>query len=266
MNERNILLSGANGGIGKAILKELIDAQYNVFALDIFDNNIKDLKCHFIRCDVTNKEDLTNAYTKINSFTDNLYAIINTVGIFKMESIIEGSEDDFHKILNINFFGIYSLNKIMFPLLKDNSRIINLTSELVRYSPQPFQGYYNLSKIILDSYSDVLRREANYLSIKVIKLQSGSMKTGMLNKASNEYDAMVNESKHFKKPLTKLKYMMDREIKKQNDPSIISHKIIKILQKKKPKMVYRIKNSPLLFIMGHLPEKLQDKIYKRVIK
>ena len=106
----------------------------------------------------------------IKEKTDSLYAIINTIGIFKMESIVEGNEEHFKKMFDVNFFGIYLLNKIMFPLLNKGSRIINLTSEVARYSIQPFEAYYNLSKMTLDKYTDVLRRECNYLGIKVIKV------------------------------------------------------------------------------------------------
>ena len=266
MLNKYVLLSGANGGIGQKVLARLLDDGYQVIALDIDDSNIKDFKCPFIKCDLTNKSDLEKAHQDIYKITDTLFAIVNTVGIFKMQSLIEGSEEDLRKIIDVNFFGIYSLNKIMFPLLKKDSRIINLTSELARYTPQPFQGYYNLSKILLDNYTDTLRREANYLDIKVIKLQSCSMKTSMLNNATDDYLEMVDKSEHFKKPLTKLAYMMEREIKKQNDPEIIAKVISKILHKKNPKIVYRVKNSFALFLVGHLPEKTQDRIYQKVIK
>lgn len=264
--EKHVLLSGANGGIGQKVLKTLLDNGYKVFALDVSNSNIKGLDATFIKCDVTKREDLENAFRVIKQSVSSLYAIINTIGIFKMESIIEGSEDDFRHIMEVNFFGIYSLNKMMFPLLTKDSRIINLTSELARYSPQPLQAYYNLSKIVLDAYSDSLRREANYLGIKVIKIQSGSMKTGMLNNANSEYQKMVDDSKYFKAPLTKLKYMMDKEVKKQNDPQLIANVIIKILKKKNPKITYRVKNSFALSFMSHLPEKWQDDIYMKVIK
>lgn len=260
-----VLITGANGGIGKSIVSLLKD-DYKVIALDVADSNIKDIGIPFIKCDVTNKDDLNNAYQKISEITHHLYAIVNTIGIFMMESIIEGKEEDFRKIFDINFFGIYSLNKNMFPLLDKDSRIINLTSEVAKFTPQPFQGYYNLTKITLDNYTDVLRRECNYIGIKVIKLQSGSMKTGMLKKANKEYDEMVDQSKHFKEPLTKLKYMMDRELKKGNSPELIAKVIQKILKKKNPRIAYKVKNSFALSIMGSLPEKTQDKIYLKVIK
>lgn len=264
--EKYVLLAGANGGIGKKTLEQLIKDGYQVIALDISDTNIKEIDITFIKCDVTSKEDVLKAFEIVKGITNELYAIVNTVGIFKMESIIEGNEEDFRKIFEINFFGIYSLNKIMFPLLGEGSRIINLTSEIARYTPQPFQAYYNLTKITLDKYADVLRRECNYLGIKVVKVQSGSMNTSMLSTANNEFEEMVKKSKHFEKPLRKLKYMMDREIKKTNDPILIANLISKILKKKNPKILYRKKNSFALWFIGHLPEKWQDEIYQSVIK
>ena len=263
--DKYVLLTGANGGIGKSIL-DLIKDEYKVIALDVSNSNIKDTDVPFIKCDITKKKDLESAFKMVSTIADNLYAIVNTVGIFMMQSIIEGSEDDLRKMFDINFFGIYSLNKVMFPLLKNDSRIIVLTSELANYSPQPFQAYYNLTKITLDNYCDALRRECNYLGIKVIKVQSGSMKTNMLSKANKEFDEMANNSKYFKDQLLKMKYMMDREITKTNNPIIIAKAIKKILDSKKPRIRYRIKNSASLKMMGALPESTQDKIYKKIIK
>ena len=264
--EKYVLLTGANGGIGQRILSSLLNEKYKVISLDINNSNIKDKSTTFIKCDVTKHSDLEKAFKEIKKVTPSLFAIINTIGMFKMQSIVEGSEEDFRKIFEVNFFGIYSLNKMMFPLLHKGSRIINLTSEVAKYSPQPLQAYYNLTKITLDAYTDSLRRECNYLGIKVIKIQSGSMKTGMLGTANDDFEKMAKESKRFSKPMRKLKHIMDNELEKQNDPKILGDLIVKILAKKNPKIRYKVKNSFKLALMGALPEGLQDKIYTKVIK
>ena len=264
--DKYVLLTGANGGIGRKTLERLLLSSYKVISLDVDDSYIKDMDTTFIRCDVTNGDDINAAYERVKEITSELYAIVNTIGIFMMESIIEGKEEDLYKIFDVNFFGVYRLNKMMFPLLKKGSRIINLTSEVARYSPQPFQAYYNLSKIVLDKYTDVLRRECNYLGIKVIKVQSGSMNTPLLKTADDEFNQMVDESKHFEKPLRKLKYMMDRELRKTNNPEILAKLVVKVLNKKHPRIRYRKKNSFSLWLIGHLPEKWQDNIYQSVIK
>lgn len=264
--DKYVLLSGSNGGIGRHILSSLTTSGYKVISLDISDSNIKDMTTTFIKCDVTSKHDLEKAFKKISKITSKLDAIINTVGIFKMESIIEGSEEDFRKIFDINFFGIYSLNKMMFPLLQKGSKIVNLTSEVSKYSPQPLQAYYNLSKITLDKYTDSLRRECNYLGIKVVKIQSGSMKTTMLNTANDDFEKMASKSKYFSKPMMKLKHLMDNELTKTNDPKLLGDLVAKILNKENPRICYKIKNSFKLAVMGALPESIQDKIYTKVIK
>ena len=91
------------------------------------------------------------------------------------------------------------------------------------------------------------------------------MKTKMLSKADDEYSQMVENTKYFKKPLTKLKYMMDREITKNASPTLVANLILKIVSCRRPKIRYRIKNSKALRFMNAMPEKMQDDIYKKVI-
>lgn len=266
MDKKYVIVTGANGGIGKEVSKALLEANYEVIAIDLKDNNLQDLKLTSYIADLTKKEQIIDTYNIVKDITSDIYAIINCVGIFKMQSIIEGSDDDFRKIMEVNFFSIYEFNKIFIPLLHEGSRILNITSEVVRLSTQPFMGYYSLSKILLDNYSDTLRREANYLGIKVIKIRSGNMATSLTGGVNKEYEDMTNNSKHFKSHLSKLKHIMDKEMKKSHHPSVLATKIVKIVNKKNPHISYNIKNSFYLTFVGLLPQKLQDNIYKKVIK
>ena len=263
MDKKVVIITGANGGIGKAIVLSLLD-EYEIIGVDLKGDNLKDLPVSFYPCDLTKKEEIIEVFNRVKD--KRIYSIINCVGIFMMQSIIEGSDEDFKKIFDVNFFAVYQFNKIFFPLLDKDSRIINLTSEIVRLSSQPFMGYYSLSKILLDNYSDTLRREANYLGIKVIKIRSGNMATPLVGGVNAQFEEMTNNSEHFKTQLTKLKYMMDRELKKSHNPEIIGNKIKKILHKKHPRIKYNIKNSGYLALVGTLPEGMQDSIYQKVIK
>ena len=55
--DKYVLLTGANGGIGKQILLHLIEAGYDIISLDIVNNNISDINTTFIKCDITKEED-----------------------------------------------------------------------------------------------------------------------------------------------------------------------------------------------------------------
>ena len=59
---------------------------------------------------------------------------------------------------------------------------------------------------------------------------------------------------------------MDKELVKNNDPKKFGKLIVKILEKKNPKICYKINRSKALRIMSKLPEKLQDKLYLLFIK
>lgn len=268
MEKKYVLVTGAYGGLGRAVVNSLLDNGFTVFATDLrVDDSIKNELLIPIKVDVTNDEDINNAYKEVSKHTDWLYAIINLAGIFYLDSIVEGEESKLRCIIETNFFGTYKMNKTFMPLLKNNkSRIINATSELAGYSPQPFMGYYTISKGMLDIYTDVLRRELNYLGIKVIKIHSGSFKTKLLANASDEYNRLINKTGHYKKQLTKLKFMMDKELKKDNNPNKFANKIIKIVNKKNPKIRYNINRSFSLRLLSTLPEKWQDKIYLVFIK
>ena len=260
-----IVLTGASGGLGKQTALVLLNNGYKVIGIDMYDTDIKNDNYTHLICDLTDESKRCELFKIIHEMTDHIYAIVNLAGIFMMQSIIEGSSTDLEKIINVNFFCAYHLNRGLFDLLDKTSRIINMSSEIAIYSPQPFMGYYAITKKMIDTYTDVLRRECNYIGIKVIKIQSGSMKTKMLSKADSEYEEMVKNTKYFSKPLAKLKYMMDREIKKNASPTLVANLILKIVTIKKPRIRYRIKNSKALIFMNALPEKLQDNIYKKVI-
>jgi len=261
-----ILITGTSSGLGECSAKRFLSNDYVVIGIDLNDQTIKHHNYYHIKCDLTKNESLDLIDKKISEITNHLDAVYNIAGIFMFESIVEGSIDNLYKIIDINFFAVYKLNKTLLKYLDNTSKIITVTSEVARYSPQPFNGYYALSKIILDKYVDILRRELNYLHIKVIKVQPGAIKTNLLNGVNDKYKGILDNSKLYKKPLTKLKKLMDDEINKQTSPELIADKLYKIYISKHNKICYRIKNSFKLSFLNSLPEKLQDEIYVRVIK
>lgn len=261
-----IVVTGSAGGIGKETALKLLQKGYGIIGLDISDSNINDHNYHHIYCDISKQESITNAASKIKEISNEIYMVYNLAGIFLLQTLIEGDIDDLRKIIDINFFGVCQINKALYPLLKKGSRIVVFSSEVARYSPQPFNGYYALSKIVVDRYADVLRRELNYVGISVIKVQCGAIKTNLLSGVNGQYEKTIAKTQTYKEPLTKLKKLMDDEINKQVDPSVAAKKLVKIALVKHPKISYKIKNSPKLQVLDKLPERTQDFIYKKVIK
>lgn len=262
-----VLVTGAAGGLGKAVVNSLAEKDFFVFATDINEVVFDAKNVKFLKADITSNESINELFRKIKKHTDSLFGIINLAGIFFLDSFVEGEEEKLRKIIEINFFGVFKINRMFFEMLKPNySKIINVTSEVSRYTSQPFNGFYTLSKQMVDTYTHALRRELNYLGIKVIKVEPGSFKTKMLNVADSEFSNLVDKTRYYKKNLLKLKKLMDNELKKENDPKFFGKLILKILNKKNNKINYRICNSYKLMLLGILPDKIQDVLLKRIIK
>ena len=103
MEERYVLVTGAYGGLGRAVVEALIEKGYAVFASDIsIDETLQDERLMPIHLDVTNDRSIFKAYQLISEYTDSLYAIINLAGIFYLDSIVEGEEDKLRRIIDVN--------------------------------------------------------------------------------------------------------------------------------------------------------------------
>lgn len=262
-----VIVTGGCGGLGRSSVLELLNRGYHVIVLDkIIKDKIDNVD--YIEMDVLDNNSIDKAYTAIKDIIkdDKIKAIVNLAGIFKIETILDGSEEDLRKMIDVNFFGAFKINRKFIDLLDNKSKIINCTSELAGYSAIPFNSFYGMSKVIYDYYSDCLRRELNYLNIKVIKVRAGSFTTGLVKGVINDYDDMVSKTKYYKNQIEKLKKLMDNEITKVRDPKIFGKLIGKIVDKKHNKICYNIKRSFKLRFMSALPEKLQDKLYKAFVK
>lgn len=264
---KHVLVTGASGGLGSAVVHQLAKEDYFVFATDIKEVKFEQKNVLFLKTDITSDASVDDLLQKIKKHTSSLYGIVNIAGIFFLDSFVEGTEEKLRKIIEINFFGTYKINKAFFEMFKPKySKIINVASEVSRYTPQPFNGFYTLSKQMISTYTHALRRELNYLKIKVIKIEPGSFNTKLLDQANNEYDKLIDATTHYKSHLVKLKKIMDHELAQNNDPKKFGKLVLKILKKKHNRLNYRVCNSFKLSLLGVLPDRVQDCVLKRIIK
>ena len=134
----NVLITGAASGIGKACAEYFINNNHFVYALDVNEINIDNVKS--FKCDITSSDDLENVVKYFTSYDIKLDAIINIAGIHMMASLVESNFNMMKKLIDINLTGTMLVNKMFYPLLKEKGRIIIVTSEVATYDPMPFNG------------------------------------------------------------------------------------------------------------------------------
>lgn len=261
-----VLISGVSGGMGKAALNKYLENDYFVYGLDIKENDTIHPHFKFIKCDITNKDDIVNAYNIISKEIKHLDLIISLAGIYNLDSLVEISEEDFIKIFNINVFSVYRINKTFISLLDKTSKIIIISSELGPLDPLPFTGLYGITKATLEKYAYSLRMELQLLGIKVILIRPGAVETNLLNDSIASLNHFTNKTELYKSNSLKFKNIVDKVENKMIKPEKIANLIYKVSNKRKPKYIYNINRNLGLRLLNILPHKLQNYIIYKIIK
>lgn len=183
-----------------------------------------------------------------------------------LNSLVEMSESDFKKIMDINLYGVYLMNKTFLPLLNKGSRIIITTSELAIVDPLPFTGIYAISKTALDRYAYSLRMELQLLGIHVSVIRAGAIQTGMLGVSTQALDRFTEETQLYSCNAKRFHQIVDKVEAKCVSPTKIAELVNKILKKKKPKFAYQINRNFLLKLFNILPTRMQFWAIRKVLK
>lgn len=201
-----ILITGANRGLGLALVKTGLEKGHIVFAgvRNIDKQNtqqLEKLQNHFnghlkvIILDVTDEESIRAAVPQMNGKLD---VIINNAGMLnERETRIEDLDLEACKLaFDINTFGPMRVTKHFLPLLRKGERqsIINISSDSASLSNASIRDYpYGLSKAALNMFSEKLHRELKEDDIQVVSIHPGWMHTDM---GGEQAPTDPNESAH----------------------------------------------------------------------
>ncbi|NHJ46599.1 MAG: SDR family NAD(P)-dependent oxidoreductase [Asgard group archaeon] len=270
-DKKYVLVTGAANGIGLATTQYLASKGDFVIATDKHKEALEQLQGKEniipIFMDVTNNDSISKAITEIEKITDGLDVLVNNAGCFHGGPLVEFSEEEMIEIFNVNVFGVHKVTKQFFPLLlKNKGTIINVGSETGRVA-WPINGPYSMTKYALEAFSDSLRRELMFLGMKVVHLQVGAMDTNFLDRTLYCYSDCIDiEQTLFPNLVGSVVDACKGERGKASDPIVVGKKIHKIINKKRPKSRYRIKNDRLRRMTEFLPSSLLDKSLKMMFK
>ena len=262
---KNALITGAYGGIGRAVACLFRDEGYRVFALD---RRVGDAEENIIpiEADVTSEESVKGAIEAVKGMADSLHAVLHFAGLYMLDSLVEMDDADFRKIFDVNMRGVFLVNKAALPLLCEGSRIIITTSELAPLDPLPFTGIYAITKSALDKYAYSLKMELQLLEISVSVLRAGAVSTGMLGVSTAALDKFCQNTKLYQCNAKRFKKIVDGVEAKSIPPQKIALKTWNILQKKNPKFSYSLNRNKLLLLLNALPKRMQFWVIKKILK
>lgn len=262
---KSILITGANGGMGKAAVQHFAAQGFRVFALDIKPVQAQP-NIIPVTADVTQEESVLSAYAQVRAQTDELYAIVHFAGIYMLDSLVEMDEAAYDRIMDVNVKGAYLVNKTFLPLLKKGSRILLTTSELAPLDPLPFTGIYAVTKAALDKYAYSLRMELQLLGITVSVLRAGAVRTDMLDVSTAALDRFCDKTQLYSCNAARFKKIVAGVEARHVPPEKIALKADRILSKRSPAFAYSINRNPLLLLLNILPKSLQLFAIRQVLR
>ena len=262
---KNVLVTGAYGGMGRAAVRALQSRGFRVFALD---RSVGEAGENIlpIEADITSEESVISAYETVRSHAGSLHAIVHFAGIYMLDSLVEMDSDRFRRIVDVNLYGAFLVNKTFLPLLGEGSRILITTSELAPLDPLPFTGIYAVTKGALDRYAYSLRMELQLSGIPVSVLRAGAVDTGMLGVSTDALERFCRETERYTCNAERFRRIVDRVEARCIPPEKIAGKVVKILEKRTPAFAYSINRNPLLLLMNALPKRLQLFAIRMVLK
>lgn len=180
--KETVLVTGASRGIGKAIVKKLLQDGFRVVALAQHKEGLDALKKEYSKLgeidthtiNLSSSEDVLK-FTK--NWKKSLYGIVNNAGICKIEHLDE-KKDVWDEVLSTNLKGAYLLTKGLLKNLESPGRIVNISSQLGKEGRAGY-GAYSASKFALIGLTKCWAKELGIKEITVNAVCPGWVDTEM---------------------------------------------------------------------------------------
>ena len=198
LNNKNIIVTGASGGIGNSIIEKLTAAGANLLASGTKIEKLEKLKSKFSKIKIL-KFDISQS-DKIEDFIEEatselggkLDCVINNAGITQDNLAIRMSLDEWNKVIKVNLTSTFLLSKFAIKkMLKNKSgKIINITS-VVGHTGNLGQANYTASKAGIIAMSKTLSLEYAKKNINVNCISPGFIKTEMTDKIDEKFKEII---------------------------------------------------------------------------
>jgi NAD(P)-dependent dehydrogenase (short-subunit alcohol dehydrogenase family) len=189
------LVTGAAGGIGRAVCQALKEAGATVIATDLADGARIPSADAYFRHDVSSESDWARIAAEVASKYGRLDALVNAAAIAPVASIENTSLELWRKIQAVNVESIHIGTRAMLELLKESGRSRPGGASIVNFSSvgglrgAAFSAAYCTSKGAVKLYSKSAAIEFGALkyNIRVNSVHPGGIKTEMLHSMMQSY-------------------------------------------------------------------------------
>lgn len=200
MPGKTVLITGAAGGIGQALVRGFVKATANVVAADLDLESIQNkfagepqVLC--LKLDVTKTDEIKSVLGAIRSHFGPVDVLVNNAGIKSAEALLEGDETAIAKTMTVNADAVLRLTRAVFAdSLKDRGgRVVNIGSSVSSRGAvlnyQAGGADYCYSKAMVHDLTQLLAYEAAPHNVTVNVVAPGIIHTPMHGRPAEETEA-----------------------------------------------------------------------------
>lgn len=189
--EKTVMITGCNRGIGKAILLEFAKEGANIIACirkpsDKINEDFKQIESEYgisitqLHFDMSSEEEIRTALSEFKSWKLPLHVLVNNAGSALFKGIMQLKMEDIKNIFQVNFFStVLTIQQLMTSLMKSKgASIINIGS-VAGLDTSVGNCAYGSSKAAIMSLTKTLSKELAPLKIRVNSVAPGFIETDM---------------------------------------------------------------------------------------
>ena len=202
MNEKIVIITGANRGIGFAVASELANSEDDLIiacrnvsegqkAKEKIIKTSSNKNVYVFHLDLASFYSIRKFCEEFSNKFQRLDVLVNNAGVFTLDK--EFTEDGLELTMGINYFGTYLLTNLLLPYLQksDNAKIINVVSDAFKKGKINVNNFeknqttgmkaYSTSKLALVQFTAYLAEKLEHTNISVNAIHPGHINSGIWN-------------------------------------------------------------------------------------
>jgi len=197
LKKKNIIITGASGGIGNSIIEKFNECGANILASGTRIEKLEELKNKFnnikiLKFDISQSEKIEEFIENASNELGGLDCIVNNAGITQDNLAIRMSLEEWKNVININLTSTFLMSKFAIKKMLKNKKgkIVNITS-VVGHTGNLGQANYTASKAGIVAMSKSLAIEYAKKNINVNCISPGFIKTVMTDKIDEKFKEVI---------------------------------------------------------------------------
>jgi short-subunit dehydrogenase len=272
-SQNNILITGCDSGIGRALALEFHKRGLQVYATGLQASALQELEALGVKTqllDVTKKEQIEVLQSRLKSENVDVNILINNAGYGAMGPTIEMPIEDVKAQFDVNVLGLLQVTQAIGKdmLEKRQGMIVNIGSTS-GVMASPFAGVYCATKFAVHALTDALRMEMQPFGVHVMRVEPNMIRSGFGNTAAQGLKARFSPQSAY---LKVQEAAIARAMGSQTDDAMAAEEFASKLAdgvlSKNPPIRMRIGRQLLVYTIfkPFLPSKNIDRILQKVYK